>query len=506
MHGLPRSEAKPRQKHDTAADMTKITRRTLFALGGAGILAQHSYLRAAPSSGEYRQDIDIIRRALMLHPGLYRYQTPARAEARLRRLEADYVAAGSIEDRFLLLSAFMAGIRCGHSQCNPYNQRKAIVQALFERPTRVPFEFGWIDGKMVVLADRSGSDMLARGTEILSINGQAAGSVLKRLVAYARADGSNDAKRVAQMAMRNTDRFETFDIYQGLILPPRQGMFTLEYRTPAGHHREGELAALAPEARRATRHTIETDGTSAPFWTWEMKDGIAVLTMPSWVMYNSGWDWEGWLRDRLDSLTGAKGMVIDLRDNEGGNECGNAIFARLSGKDMQFEGYRQLVRYRRTPKDLDPYLDTWDDSFRLIGETATDAGNGFYELGKEASDTIAAVGPRINLPVAALIGPTCSSATFSFARRARESGLIRLFGEQSGGNLRGINGNGYFFVRLPASGLEFDVPVIGNFSITRQPDRGVWPDVMVKPGLADIAAGRDPCMASALAWIGSQAR
>lgn len=482
--------------------MINFTRRSMLVSGGAAVIASQG-LRAAPSLGEYREDIEIVRRALALHPGVYRYQTPAKLSQRLARLERDFIGAGSPDLRFLVLSEFMATIRCGHSQCNPYNQSKSVVQSLFERATKLPFEFDWIAGRMVVLADRSGTGMLRAGTEILTINGEAAPRLLGRLVPYARADGSNDAKRIAQMAMRNIDRWETFDIYQGLILPPRQGSFRIRFRTPDGRAGAGDFAALTPELRRASRHTLETDGTSEPFWTWQMEDEVAILTMPSWVMYNSTWKWEPWLSDRLASLSGAKGLVIDLRENEGGNECGNAILARLSGKDLQFAGYRQLVRYRRTPKDLDMYLDTWDDSFRTIGENAVDAGGGFFELGREGSDTIPAIMPRITLPVAALIGPACSSATFSFARRARESDLVRLFGEPSGGNLRGINGNGYFFVRLPASGLEFDMPIIGNFAETPQPDRGVLPYVQIARSIADVSARRDATKLAAKAWVAS---
>ena len=482
-----------------------LTRRNLLAAGGAAALFPHRSLRAAASTGELTQDVDIVRRALALHPGVYRYQSPTMLDGRLHQLDRDYSRESSLDRQFLILSAFLADIRCGHTHCNPYNQKKKVVAALFERNTRLPFEFDWIDGRMVVLADRSGRALLPRGTEIRSINGHSAVGLLRRLVAFARADGGNDAKRVEQMAMRNSDRFETFDIFQGLVCPPEAGRFRIAYRTPTGTESVVKLAALTPAERLATRHTIETDGTSEPFWTWQMKDGIAILTMPSWVMYNSKWDWSKWLDERLASLAGANGLVIDLRENEGGDECGNAIFARLTDRDMKFAGYRQLVRYRRTPKDLDPYLDTWDDSFRTIGEKAIDQGNGFYDLGAEGSDLIKAKGPPLDLPVAALIGPTCSSATFSFARRARESKLVRLFGEPSGGNLRGINGNGYFFVRLPGSGLEFDIPIIGNFAIKPQPDRGVLPDVMVRPTVADIASGRDPCMADATAWIKSRA-
>lgn len=480
-----------------------LTRRHMLAVGTAAMLTPYQALRAAPSAGELADDIDIVRDTLALHPGLYRYQTPREADERVTTLKRDYAAATTLEQRFLLLSAFTATIRCGHTQCNPYNQKKAVVQHLFERPTRLPFEFDWISGQMVMLADRSGLG-LPPGTAIRSIDGEAPARLLKKLIGYARADGSNDAKRIAQMAMQNIDRFETFDIFQSLLRPPKDGMFGIAYRLPSGREAEAKVAALTPEQRRATRHTLETDGTSEAFWTWEMRDRVAVLTMPSWVMYNSKWAWEPWLTERLDSLQGAAGLVIDLRENEGGNECGNAILARLAGKDIAFQAYRQRVRYRRTPAVLDPYLDTWDESFRAIGENAIDVGNGFYELGKEKSDAIPAVGPRLDIPVAALIGPVCSSATFSFARRAQESGLVRLFGEPSGGNLRGINGNGYFFVRLPGSGLEFDMPIIGNFAEEPQPDRGVLPDVLIKPTTADITAGRDPCLQRAISWIKMQ--
>ena len=206
---------------------------------------------------------------------------------------------------------------------------------------------------------------------------------------------------------------------------------------------------------------------------------------------------------KQSGLKGIHRPTVDLRENEGGNECGNAILSRLAERDLDYEGYRQLVCYRRTPSDLDPLLDTWDKSFRTIGEGAEDLGNGFYELGKEATDIIPVSGPRLTLPVAALVGPTCSSATFSFARRAQESGLARLFGEQTGGNLRGINGGAYFFVRLPGSGLEFDIPLIANFPVSPQPDRGVIPDAFVKPSVSDIAAGKDPCLRAAHSWIRS---
>lgn len=179
--------------------MIDFQRRTFVTSACAALVATPSLLRAAPAAGELRDDIVILRRALDLHPGLLRYRKRAQIDHDLRLLEREYSGTSSQTCQFLLLAEFLAKVRCGHTQCNPYNQGDAVVSSLFERRTRVPFEFAWIDGHMVVLADRSGSGWLEPGTAITAINGESTRDLLHRLVTYARADGHNDGKRIAQM-------------------------------------------------------------------------------------------------------------------------------------------------------------------------------------------------------------------------------------------------------------------------------------------------------------------
>jgi hypothetical protein len=227
-----------------------------------------------------------------------------------------------------------------------------------------------------------------------------------------------------------------------------------------------------------------------------------VLTMDSWALYNSRWDWRAWLDERLASLPASGGLIIDIRNNEGGLDCGDAILARLADRDLSFTDYERRVRFRRTPEALNPYLETWDDSFRTLGENAEDMGGGFYRLPpQEGAGRIAARGPRIAARVAVLTSAVNSSATFAFAQKCRETGLARLFGGTTGGNRRGINGGSFFFVRLPESGIEFDLPLVGTFPVVPQPDAGIAPDVPVALTAADLAAGRDPVMAAATNWL-----
>jgi len=92
-----------------------------------------------------------------------------------------------------------------------------------------------------------------------------------------------------------------------------------------------------------------------------------------------------------------------------------------------------------------------------------------------------------------------SSATFQFAQRIQALGLGKLCGGATGGNQRGINGGAFFFLELPGSGLEADVPLIGRFPLTPKPDAGLTPDIAVEVTAQDIAAGRDRVMETALA-------
>ena len=147
------------------------------------------------------------------------------------------------------------------------------------------------------------------------------------------------------------------------------------------------------------------------------------------------------------------------------------------------------------PDDLVPYLDTWDSSFRDWGSAAIESTDGFYRLRRDSDDDLGSVikpvPPSFEGRTWVLIGATNSSATFEFAQALRQNHLGKLVGQPTGGNQRGINGGAFFFLRLPHSGIELDLPLIGQFPNGDRPDAGLPPDILVKPTSNDIAEGRD---------------
>ncbi|HEX4848599.1 MAG TPA: S41 family peptidase [Novosphingobium sp.] len=470
------------------------------ALSGAALAAPAVVRAKRTDSGDIRLLGEILR---TLHPGLHRYLTPYRFEAALDRLDSRWQGGATLETRFAELTRFLALIRCGHSYPSFYNQKRAVADRLFTRKDRLPFAFRWIGGQMVVTQNQTDGAALPVGSVIKAIGGVPTEAILARLTPYVRADGGNDGKRRALLSASGGDTIETFDVLYGLVYgPPRGGVFNVAYRAPgAASDAQGDFAPIDLAARQRFIRAIDPR-SNQPLWQWDMgSDGIARLTMPGWAVYNSKWDWQGWLNDRLDSLKGARGLIVDLRENEGGNDCGDLILARLAGQDIVRPQVDRLVRYRRVPSALNPYLDTWDDSFRDWGDAAKPFNARFLRLDRADEGVIAAKGPRLAVPMAVLTSPQNSSATFQFASLVRVTGLGTLIGETTGGNRRGINGGAFFFARLPESGIEFDVPLIGYFPQGPQPNAGLDPDIRVAETAEDIAAGRDRAMEAARAHL-----
>ncbi|MEO0461788.1 MAG: hypothetical protein AAF127_01565 [Pseudomonadota bacterium] len=89
---------------------------------------------------------------------------------------------------------------------------------------------------------------------------------------------------------------------------------------------------------------------------------------------------------------------------------------------------------------------------------------------------------------------------FYLARAAQICGL-RLIGETTGGSQSGINGGTIVFVKLPGSGLEFDLPVIGTFSDRSPKGLGIQPSVQVPATAEDIEQGRDAALEKAISLV-----
>lgn len=465
-----------------------------IAFPGTTAMAQN-VLRSA----DLLADAAVLRRAYeALHPGLLRYNTPEQMSAHFDALNRALALDQSLPQAYLAFSIFAARIRCGHTYANFFNQPKEIGSALFERDNRLPVHFVWLDRRMVVTRNFSSDRGIVPGTEILSIDDIPVASILDRLMTVARADGHNDSKRIAWLQVKGEELIEAFDVFLPLLFPGIGARQRLRVRSPGMTSSRVTIVDAITAARRRETRSVQTDG-AAPLWTLDTTDPeLAVLSMPTWTMYNTRWDWQAWLQQVFDSLarSSTKALVIDLRANEGGDDVGDVLLAHLTAEPLHLNRSRRLVRYQRVPDDLAPYLDTWDPSFKDWGASAQRFDDRFFRLDRfddePGGNRIDPRSPRYGGRVFVLTGATNSSATFGFAQMVKQWGVATLVGQPTGGNLRGINGGAFFFLRLPHSRIELDLPLIGYFPVGElPPDKGVDPDVLVAHSIDDIAGNVD---------------
>jgi hypothetical protein len=483
--------------------LIRLDRRNALTLI-AGLCVAPQVLATPDQRAALSADAVLLRRIYeTLHPGLYRYQTAQQFAKRCTELEERLAGNLTLGQQYLVLSRLLAQIRCGHTYANFFNQTDAVAGVLVAPANKLPFLFAWRGERMTITGNPLQVDGISAGDEVLSINSAAVAEIQATLLPLIRADGSNDAKRRALLEVTGAERIASFDVYFPLAYPNRTDRFSLETSSPAGNRRSLTLSAISQEQRSAMA-SAGPSITSPDYWSLDWPIPTVVrLNMPSWAMYNVKWDWKKRIGVIFEEIVsrGAKGLVIDLRSNEGGNDCGYEIIAHLIDSDLTLPAdYERRVRFRSSPADLKPYLDTWDRSFEHLGAGATDIGGGFYRLQADADQPthVAPQEPCFKGKVIVLSSPQNSSATFQFIALMRRAGLARIYGQPTGGNQRGINGGSFFFVRLPNTGLEADLPLVGVFPVERKPDAGLAPDVTLEQSQMDIAIGRDSVLERAI--------
>jgi hypothetical protein len=325
------------------------------------------------------EDVDILQRVYeTAHPGLYRYSTKPEMAKHFAALRAEFKRDRTLAEAYVALSQFLAQIKCGHTYANFFNQPEEVARALFSGKNRVPFCFRWVDGRMIVTRNLAAEFALKAGTEIVAINGIPSGEMLRQLMTIARADGANDAKRVAYLEVQGTDKYEAFDIFLPLFFPAIGERMELLAREPGSEspitinltaHDLAQRQALVRENR------LPQPGGSDPLWRFEQLDErAAYLRMQSWALYNSKWDWQSFLERGFDDLVERRvpGLIVDLRGNEGGQDVGHTLIARVASAKVHSDRYQRFTRYRELPlpRSFDAYLDTWDWSFKDWGKAA----------------------------------------------------------------------------------------------------------------------------------------
>lgn len=477
-------------------------RRSLPALLLGAALAARVKAQPTPASPEIpgdqaQRDLRILKRAFTdLHPGLYRFATPAEIDAEFAAADAAVKGGTTRAAMLLTVSRLAAAVQCGHTWVSRYNQSAVVEQTLYGRDDKLPVALRWVEGRALVTG--SANAAVKPGSELLAIDDRPVAEIRDALLPMLRADGRHEgaqAKRLSQLDSGANGG--AMDRLFPLRFPPQGGRYRLRLLAPgATQPTDVDVAAMTQAAREKQ---VPPDSAQ---WTFRIDGDVAVLTLPTFAFWGQDFKSDVFLARTFTAIRRVPFLIIDLRRNEGGSDAiGRQLLGHLLPTPLEFPGHAVESAYERVPYVLARYLDTWDFGFfDRTGQVTKGPGRN-WRLPDAPPTRVEPREPRYPGRVIALIGPQNSSAGFLLARDFKRTAAATLVGQPTGGHLRGLNGGQLAWITLPASGVAVDIPLLAAIHPGDPPDSGVLPDVRVAPRFADAVAGRDTEMQAAFELI-----
>ena len=336
-----------------------------------------------------------------------------------------------------------------------------------------------IDGKAIIVrTNLSKKNEVPVGSEVIEVNGKLTGEYI--------------AEDVAPYISSSTD-YVLQDLSISWLLKGLEGdTYNIKIKKP-----DGQLLSLSLTHKRTEEKEVfppfDSDRKLLDF-SWK-KNQIACLSLNSFDDKKI----DSLFIEMLPELYKAKGIVIDLRYNGGGNTgIGTAILQYLTNDTILFGSKSRSRQHIPSYKAWGKFMSPEDTANSEWAKKAWLYFNDryYYDFDYEA-DTIRLNAKRIVVPTVILIGHNTASAAEDFLIYADNQKHMIKIGE----NTFGSTGQPYMF-SLPGGGSARVCTKQDTYPDGREfVGYGIKPDIEVKPTLADYLQKKDPALNKAMEYL-----
>ncbi len=447
------------------------------------------------SLAEAKKDFSVFKTALVeAHPGINRFESAKTIDSLFQKAEQALIDSISQADFYRLLSPVVAAVRCGHTKFFPdglYDENH-LYHYFYGTDRLFPLKLLFSGKKGYFLDSYDQKIDAEKGTEIVSINDRPVAELIPVLFRNIVADGKVESSKYLEL----NNFFPAY--YANLIDSPEQ--FRLELRKNNGEITTVMIPATTLEEileyeKKNTRQAEPSFVLTFP------EQNVALMKIKAFYPLSKEDNFKKFLKSSFAEIQSKliERLIIDLRDNEGGNDrWGALLFAHLTGKPFKY--YETLVLPNRNLSFSEyAQMPKFYGLLKLLIKKDKDGGYR-WPVHKNLKIQKPSKHPYSG-EVLVLVNGNSFSVTSEFAAVAKATGRAKLLGQETGGTYSGNNSGTFVLVTLPNSRLVLGIPMLGYYMAVPEIqalDRGVLPDTEINPTIQQVINGEDIILEKAL--------
>ncbi|MBV8856378.1 MAG: hypothetical protein JOZ02_05400 [Acidobacteria bacterium] len=464
------------------------------------VSCQGSYeLTTKFSPNQLRDDLRVLRRSLeQAQPGLYRRTSKEELDRLFSEADKSLERPLDVFEFYRAIAPLVAAVRCGHTNLQPpdFFVREQDTPRVKSFPALVKI----IDGRIYIWRDLGDKNSRLGGKEVIAINNVPAAQIISAMLGATGGDGDIQTSRV--------ERIEGWNFIKKLLpLTGLQPPFDLTVSGAAdGLQERIRLDGLdIPTLGRNWETWFPRDRRPSASAGLEFLDGgrIARLTVREFGGFVDDKRQRGlaeFYQDAFRQLAaaGTETLILDLRDNNGGDDKLGALLLRhlLNEPFTYFEEVVARGTYFALGEGL-----FGTNRIRLPYQTEK-RGDGLYRLTDYPNfGLLQPSAPTFSGQIYVLMNGGSFSTTAEVISQLHYHRRAQFIGAEDGGAYDGNNSGTIAAVTLPHTKLVLTVPLMSFYlpvGGSEDGSRGVRPDYPVDYSVGDYLINSDKELALAL--------